>query len=305
MAKIGIVIDPHLAERAHRCRKDNFLEVALDKLEFVAKNNDYVIIAGDLFHIHNNSTLFFNTVHTLFNKYRGKFHAIPGNHDVFNRNLQALNRTTLGSLYYTDVLNLHLEPWELCGLTFVPCMVDTDPASLPKGDDKSIMIAHKFFNNTFTPEESLTREDVAMWDYPVIFLGHDHKPYPTEYIGETSVIRMGSLTRIDTQVYNKDRDIVYYQINTDETGEFSYELKIIPTKTTKECYVEEAYQHMCSIDVPKKQMSFANLGQALSKLTRRTGGVNSLDNTLRELKAPEKSISDIRWRHEINGIQYT
>ena len=38
------------------------------------------------------------------------------------------------------------------------------------------------------------------------FLGHDHSPYDEEFIGQTTLVRMGSLTRIDTQEYNKDRD---------------------------------------------------------------------------------------------------
>ena len=51
--KIGIINDVHLSERSARCRKDNFLETALNKLEYVAQNNDYIICTGDLFHIHN------------------------------------------------------------------------------------------------------------------------------------------------------------------------------------------------------------------------------------------------------------
>ena len=98
VTKICIITDVHIMERNPRCRSDRFLNTTLEKLEYVAKNNDYVIIAGDLFHIHNNSSLLFNTVFTLFNKYRGKWHAILGNHDTFNRNTNALDRCTIGSL---------------------------------------------------------------------------------------------------------------------------------------------------------------------------------------------------------------
>ena len=48
--KIGIVGDVHLSNNI-RCRKDDFLTTALDKLDFVASNNDKVIILGDLFHV--------------------------------------------------------------------------------------------------------------------------------------------------------------------------------------------------------------------------------------------------------------
>ena len=62
MSKIGILIDPHITDR-HRCRCDNFLETALNKLDYIAKYNDYVIICGDLFHTNTNSHLIFNKVY--------------------------------------------------------------------------------------------------------------------------------------------------------------------------------------------------------------------------------------------------
>lgn len=304
--KIGIVIDPHIMERNPRCRSDRFLETTLEKLEYVAKNNDYVIIAGDLFHVHNNSSLLFNTVFTLFNKYRGKWHGILGNHDTFSRNVNALDRCTIGSLYYTGVLDLHFQSWDLCGLTFVPALVNATFKEIPIDvDNTNILIAHKFFENGFSPEESLTKDEIRRLGYKMAFLGHDHSPYEEDFIGNTTLIRMGSLTRIDTQRYNKDREIVYYQLRTTGNGEFEYSREVIPHKPAQEVYLEEAFQHMSALNVEKKEVSFVQIGDVLSKLTRRAGGINSLDKTLRRLETPEDSISDIKWRHEINSISYT
>lgn len=304
--KIGICIDPHLVERNFRSRSDRFFETALGKLEYIAQNNDYVIIAGDLCHIHNNSTYFFNTVYTLFKKYDGKFHAILGNHDTFNRNVNALNKTTVGSLFYTGALNLHMTGWDMCGLHFEPCLVDTKVENIPVDvDNQNILIAHKFFENGFAPEESFKRDDIRKLGYKMAFLGHDHSPYDEEFIGNTTLVRMGSLTRIDTQRYNKDREICYYQIRTTGDREFEYSREIVPHKPAKDVYVEEAYLHMSAANTAKKEISFIQIGDVLSKLTKRTGGVNSLDKTLRKLGTPEDSISDIKWRHEMNSVSYT
>lgn len=305
--KIGICTDCHIMERNPRCRSGNYLEDVLAKLAYIADNNDYVIIAGDLFHIHNNSTLLFNTVYTFFKKYNSdKFHVILGNHDVFSRNTSALNRTTIGSLHYTNALQLHMKEWELAGLTFVPVLVDTKPKEVPSDiDSTNIMIAHKYFENGFAPEESLTRDDIRRLSYKMAFLGHDHSPYEEEFIGQTTLIRMGSLTRIDTQRYNKDREIVYYQLRTIGDGEFEYSREVVPHKPAKEVYLDEAYQHMSAVGAEKKEVSFVQIGDVLSKLTRRAGGINSLDKTLRRLGTPDDSIADIKWRHEINSISYT
>lgn len=304
--KIAVTIDPHLVERNHRCRRDNFFETALGKLEYLAKNNDYVVIAGDLFHVSGNSTWFFNVVYSLFKRYRGKFHAIPGNHDVFHRNLAALDKTTLGSLYYTDVLDVHTKPWEIEGVRFVPVLINTDVDSIPVDESgNSILIGHKFFEQGFDPDESLFKDDIRRLGYNLVFLGHDHQPYDEEFIGDSTVIRMGSLTRIDTQRYNKDREINYYQITTLGDGEYQYEKKIVPYKPSKDVYSEEAYN---SMGIKKTEGStsipFTQLGDVLAKLTKTTTGINSLDRTLRALGTPEKSISDIKWRHELNNVVY-
>lgn len=310
MIKIAVVVDPHLVERNPRCRKGNFLEDAIKKLEYLAENNDYVLILGDLFHICSNSTWFFNVVYTLFKKYKGKFVAIPGNHDVFHRNLAALDKTTLGSLYYTDVLQLHTKEFELAGIHFVPVLVNSDINDIPVDrDNNKILIGHKFYNQEFSPDESLFESDIRRLNYNTVFLGHDHKPYPEEFIGNSVLIRMGSLTRIDTQVYNKDREIKYYQIVTDGSGSIDYEEKVVPHKKIEEVYTEEAVALMNTYQQrhndKKNDISFVHIGDVLAKLTKGSTGTNSLDRTLRGLKTPEKCIEDIKWRHEINGVQYT
>ena len=87
MSKIGIFIDPHVTDR-HRCRQDNFLETVLTKMDYVASNNDFVVIPGDLFHTNSNSNYIFYRVYKLLMKHRGKFYAIPGNHDLLHNNLE-------------------------------------------------------------------------------------------------------------------------------------------------------------------------------------------------------------------------
>lgn len=305
--KIGVCIDPHLVERACRCRKDNFFETALGKLDYIASQNDYVVIPGDLMHIHSNSTLFFNTLYALCLKHKDKFHVIPGNHDIFSRNINALNRTTLGSLHYTGAIQLHTTPWELGGVTFVPAMVDTDVDKIPVDEDcKNILVAHKFYNQKFDPAESFFPEDIRRLNYNLVILGHDHMPYEEEFVGNSTVIRMGSLTRIDTQWYNRDREIVYYQITVDtETGKYDYEPQVVPHKPLAEVYTEEAVAKMTATKQENQVISFIQIGDVLTKLARKSDGVNSLDKTLHEIGAPEKVISDIKWRHEMTGVHYT
>lgn len=303
---VGIIIDPHLTERSHRCRKDNFLDTALAKLEYVAERCDKVIICGDLFHIYYNSTAFTYKVAAFFMKWHGKFECICGNHDVFGRN-QELSKTSLGTLYCANVIEVHTKPWTLNGVEFVPMVVTDDPATFPVDkDNKKILIAHKFYEQPFSPSESLSKADIKRLNYYLAFLGHDHKPYEELAVGNTTLIRMGSLTRIDVQRYNRDREICYYEL-TIEDDWIDYKRRVIPTLPIQEVYTDAALRRMELHHEEKEKpvISFTQIGDAIAKLTKKDGGNVSLDKVLRRIKTPAKSIVDIKARHEINHIEYT
>lgn len=305
--RIAIVGDVHLVERNHSCRKDNFLETALGKLEYIAQNNDYIIILGDLFHNAANSTYLLYCVYTLFMKYSNKFIGIYGNHDIFNRNMSCNNKTTVGFLKLTGAYKpLYREDFELAGLTFRAVDVEEDISKLPADETgNKIILAHKYYNQPDKGYESFMPDDIRRLGYNLVFLGHDHKPYDEAFVGTSTIIRMGSLTRIDTQEYNKDRDIVYYQLTTTGDGDYEYTPKVVPSKPIKECYTEEAYAHTLRHFEAPEAVSFIKIGDALAKLTKKVEGTNSLDKVLKRIGTPQKSIDEIKWRHELNNVMYT
>ena len=297
MAKIGIIIDPHITDR-HRCRQDNFLETSLGKLDFVASNNDYVIICGDLFHTNSNSNYIFYLMYELFTKHKGKFYAIPGNHDLLHNNLNMLKKTTIGSLTKTGALNLEFTNFQLCGINFQVSHVIKDLSKIPVDtNNESILIGHNYFEMALAPKESLTREEIRELNYKLVFLGHDHAPHDEEFIGNSTLIRMGSLTRIDTQEYNKNRGIFYYQL---DTNTFEYEKKEVPHKNSKEIYTPEAFDR---IGKRKEDISFIQIGDVLARFKKRTAGVNSLHKRLVKI-ASAREIEYIKTLHELNNVRY-
>lgn len=305
--KIAIVGDVHLVERNHSCRKDNFLETAMGKLEWIAQNNDYVIVLGDLFHNAANSTYLLWCIYTLFMKYKGKFIGIYGNHDIFNRNMSCNNKTTAGFLKLTGAYNLMFrEEFELGGLKFYATDVEEDIKSIPVDNTHGkILLAHKYYNQPDKGYESFTPDDIRELGYNTVFLGHDHKPYSEAFVGNSIIIRMGSLTRIDTQEYNKDREILYYQLITTGDGEFEYSAKIVPSRPIKECFTEEAYSHTLRHSDTPESISYIKIGDALAKLTKKVEGTNSLDEVLKRIGAPKDHRDEIRWRHQLNNVRYT
>lgn len=298
--KVAVLCDSHIMERAPRCRKDNYLEAVLRKLDYVAKNNDKVIVAGDLFHIYSNSNYLFNKVYYLFSQYKNKFIIVPGNHDIFHDNYSTLDKTTLGSLYYTEAVDIQTSGFKLGSTEFEVSLVTKDMAKIPidKNNNK-VLIGHNYFDTDLAPKESLTREEISKLNYRLVFLGHDHKPYDEEFVGNSILIRMGSFSRIDVQEYNRDRVICYYQYDT-ETGD--YERKLVPCKKTSEVYIDDAFQR---ISKKSKSFDFSDIGLILDRFKKQSDGNISLDKVLKRLKTSEKSIDYIRDAHRTGNVTYT
>ena len=297
MSKVGILIDPHITDR-HRCRKDNFLEVALAKLDFIASNNDFVVICGDLFHTNTNSHYIFNKVYKLFMKHKGKFFAIPGNHDLLHNNISMLEKTTLGSLALTGALNLYFDCFKIDNVEFQVSLVQKDLSKIPTDtENKKVLIGHNYVELEGSPKESFTKEELRKLNYKLVFLGHEHKPYDEEYLGNSTLIRMGSLTRIDTQAYNKERGIFYYQLNTTD---MSYEKIGVPHEKAENIFTPEAFSH---IGRKKEDVSFIEIGNVLSKFKKKDNLNNSLHAKLLKI-ANEKEIDYIKNLHEMNNVRY-
>jgi len=297
MSKVGILIDPHITDRC-RCRKDDFLTTVLKKLDYVATNNDYVIICGDLFHTNTNSHLIFNKVYRLLTKHKGKFYVIPGNHDLLHNNVNMLEKTTLGSLALTGALKLELDSFKIDSAEFQVSLVMKNLDSLPVDtSNQKILIGHNYLELEGAPKESFTRDELRKLNYKLVFLGHEHKPYDEEYIGNSIVIRMGSLTRIDTQPYNKEREIFYYQL---DTNTLEYTKEKVPSDKAEEVFTTEAFNR---IGRKKEDISFIKIGDVLSKFKKKTNQNNSLHSKLLKI-ATEKEIDYIKSLHDINNIRY-
>lgn len=297
MSKIGICIDPHITDR-HRCRQDNFLEAVLSKLNYIAENNDYVIIVGDLFHTSSNPTYIFYKVYELLSKHKGKFIAMPGNHDLLHNNLSTLERTTIGSLALTGALKLEFGSFKIDNAEFQVSHVMKDLSKIPiDTENKKILLGHNYLEFSAAPKESLTKQEIYELNYNLVFLGHDHQPHEEELIGDSTLIRMGSLTRIDTQHYNREREIYYYQL---DSKTLEYEKKNVPFKPAKDIFTEEAFNRIGKI---KEDITFIKIGDVLAKFKKRSNGSNSLNDKLQKI-ATQKEIDYIKMLHDMNNVRY-
>lgn len=298
---IGIILDPHLTDKSPRARKDDYLETSLRKLEYVFEKNEKSIIVGDLFNNPSNSTYLFNRVYSLFNKYRGKIIlAPPGNHDIPFRRLCDLDKTTIGSLYYTGVLDIKTESFKIDGTTFGVSLVDkSNLDSIPVDDgNEGILLGHNYYEMGLCPEESLTRDDLKRLNYKLVILGHDHSPYEELFIENSILLRVGNLMRTDTQQYNLERSIKYIQYDTVTRD---YTIKTVPCDPIEEVYIDNAF----SKKAQRSDINFVQIGQVLDRFKKNSEGAVSLKSALEELNTPSKCFKIIKNHYDLCGIIFS
>jgi DNA repair exonuclease SbcCD nuclease subunit len=231
-------------------------------------------------------------------KHKGKFFAIPGNHDLLHNNISMLEKTTIGSLALTGALHLEFDKFTIEGVDFQVSQVMKNMEKLPVDDTNSkVLIGHNYMEPVGTEKEWFTKDEIRKLNYKLVFLGHDHQPHEEEYIGNSTLIRMGSLTRIDTQPYNKERGIFYYQL---DTSDLSYAQKEVPHEEAQKIFTVEAFQR---IGRKKEDITFIQIGNVLSKFKKKDNANNSLHAKLKKI-ASEKEIEYIKALHELNNVRY-
>lgn len=298
--KIAIVGDPHITEYI-RERQDNYLQTVLRKLEYIAENNDKVILLGDVFDKPTNSDYLFYRVYSLMKRHEGKFITILGNHDIIHHNYEQLNKTTIGSLAKTGVIKIETSKFQLGNAEFVVSLCRRDMCSIPVDETNSkILIGHNYFE--IEKSESFTADELRKLNYNLVFLGHDHKPYEDMYLGHSILVRMGSLTRKDTQSYNEDRDIKYIQLD-DKTMEYTYQyLPDNIVEPSSKVFYPDSFGKKT---VERIKIDYTQISKLLEKFSKQGAGNISLDNVLRQIGTPVNNINYIKELHEIENIRYS
>jgi len=298
--KIAIVGDPHIAT-GFRARVDDYLRTVLKKIKDIAEENDAVIFLGDVFDTSSMPTYVFNYTYKALEPYKGMLHTILGNHDMFHRNLKSLNKTTIGSLDLTKVVEVHTKPFKIGGVEFVPVMTDEEFTSIPRDEENTkVLLCHKYYEMMVCPEESLDSSELIDLNYKYVFMGHDHQPYEPIDFGSTMLFRPGSLTRTTVDDYNKDRQIRYYQIDTEN---MNVQEKPVFTLPSSEVYLKGSFD---KTDETQRRVRTDNnsLIKLLARFDRKQVTNLSLEEVMRRLEATEEQIMYIRELHRVNNINY-
>ena len=248
MSKIYFIPDVHLQEQSPRSRKDSYPTTVLEKLDYIAElansNNATTIFLGDLFNATNMPMNYFYRVVDVFKKFNKVPLTIAGNHDFPRNNPGLLPRTPLGLLNNIGLID-YLQHYEVEGKVVIegshfwqaiPKASQVTTTAIPM---KKICVAHCFYEDKFAEEHNLHIRDIINLGYDYYIFGHDHTPYEDIKIEDTTIYRIGSLTRGTANENQLIRDQVY--ILEYDTILDSFRRIPIPCLPAKEVFNESVF----------------------------------------------------------------
>lgn len=308
--KIGIVGDLHIAPVPEK-RIDDYFQTGLNKIEQIAQNCDVVIFLGDIFTSYKVSENYvYQLIEHLYkcsSLYKTYFYTIIGNHDVLSEDESNLSNSSLGVLSICKAINV---------------ITPDNPLKLTDGDQNFIFntipvkfkAAKKYLqSHSFYTDEAISTllvhheygsigdanfnyEDFRNLGCKMIFLGHDHKPFPEGRIiyPEFTIYRSGSIMRNRADEYNFDRCLYYYVI---EKGVVRCE--VVNCAPAQDVFKVEA--------LTRQNYKKDKFVQALDSIIDRYKNNSSCNNRfsvksiLQELNAPEYVIQGIKSKYDKIG----
>lgn len=218
MSKIYFIPDVHLQEQSPRSRKDAYPTTILEKLEAVVdivNNNDGTcIFLGDVFNAVNLPTNYLYRAVDTFKKFKKVPYIIYGNHDIPRNNQELMDRSPLGLLVNTGLVQelQHLEiegRVVIEGSHYTQVIPNANQLTSTISPMKKICVAHAFFEDKFAETHNLKIEDCVKLGYDYYVLGHDHTPYDDYKAKSFTVYRIGSLSRGTANENQLVRDKVF------------------------------------------------------------------------------------------------
>lgn len=305
MKKLAIVGDVHYDSASPRSRIDDYPASILEKLRWIGDQADVIVLLGDNFHRAVLPLKSFSDFLGVFLEMavKGKrILTLLGNHDYGCRNLDTLDSTAYGLMtkvgMWERIDRVQIEGWELVGMDHL-----LGREMKPAKQSNSILLAHYFYKNGFSPEESLSVEDIMTMGHTINILGHDHIVYDEEKIGSQVILRPGSLGRNTSHDYQTYRLPSYYEVVIDG-DQIRWERKVVEiAKPANEVFNPQVYLGKGS-ELAKELRN--NLNQLVDcfKKTARKDSEWSVHKILKDLGAPESVIEILRQKHEAMGKNF-
>lgn len=302
---VSIIGDLHLTARPPRSRVDNYLESVFNKLLYVADRSDVVIILGDVIDakVMSNESIVSYMSQLIGPKMDIRF--ILGNHDLYSYNVSTYNRSSLAIFEMLGIMKPIWNRTEIEGVLFdVIPFGNKFKEITPTFRKPSVLLGHYYFDYDLEPNQSISNEDVKGCGYDYLFLGHDHEEHENVEVEGTTIIRTGSIARNNAKKFNLKRDkIAYTEMVVGEGEIFSVHKVFFPknvVKSAREVFDSGVFEK----ESMEQQIFQSSLEDLINAFSSRMSHEVSIDETLREVGAPEQVISYLRDVHERCNLDF-
>jgi len=221
--KFMVVGDLHASSTPPVSRGDDYIAAVFDKLNQINKiasqeECQAIFFLGDLLHIKRQAHGFINHLNMQLNRMYAPCFAIIGNHDEYNDDPDSLAKSPSGGLFVSGALSwmdiVQIGSLKIKGYDYLPEMALEDCGC-------RAALAHAFLSHDFSKRGLLDSGSIEKSGVELLFLGHDHKPYPPKEFGKCVIHRPGSVTRGSVHDYQMER-VVQVAVADSETLEVKY-----------------------------------------------------------------------------------
>ncbi len=329
--KILFFTDSHIKGYAPAKREDVYYNSLLDKLtwikDFANENNvDYVLHGGDLFDTAKVSNKIFGEVATILLGFDKKVNIVPGNHDLYGRNLETLEHTSLGNLYSADVVNILYKDKgkialekdgvkvNLTGQEYydgIDTGVNAD-YTVDREDDDSIellLIHSMLLDKDFFPGVPHTNLYNLKSNADLVLSGHYHADRYMIENNDTLFIKPRSVARIEASEHNYEHlpEVVLLEINgkDDYKAEFHeisnalpgneiFNIESIQEEKDNSIHLDQFKASVEEVDVMDNESVFETLKQVMDEMGIEDENINDdvYDYSVKLLTDAEKEVAE-------------
>lgn len=212
--KIIYFADSHLRLNVPVRRKENMEDWSdkifskIKKILQISKSEsaDMIICGGDFFDYASPSYTLYNRVADVLKDNEIPFYIVPGNHDIFNANINTLYRTALMGLEQSNLVNVFVDSIVKDNVEIIPIpyMIEEANFKYEKKSDFQIIIPHLMLSDSELPFDFYLIDNIET--NADLFLCSDyHKPFD-KLIGDTRYVNPGSLLRLSAIEHNYNRN---------------------------------------------------------------------------------------------------
>lgn len=294
--------DSHFRSRRPIRRVDEaFFENQMKKLDEIVSyciDNKYqaIVHGGDLFDVALPDYGVYNAVAKRFNtlaKAKIQCYITPGSHDLLGYRVESLDKTGIGALIHSGLLQTLIGPQDIGGVLFygVPALLQHTAAIYKVIPPKHIVVTHNVVTADTLPFDHVTFQDLSADGSTRIYLcGHYHKFFKVQ-VGSAFFFSTGPLIRLEKTDAEHTPNVLSLEVDVQK---LTFNTKFLACASNVLDLTEKPeLGSLCISGLKETRINFFNLFELTKQIAQRHQVDPAIcDEALRRLDESQRSLTD-------------